>query len=258
MDRRRFLQSCAASALLRPTLPFLAAPLSFARAAQTSSRIRPGEPGWPSDASWERLREAVGGRIIKVASPLDACRDAPAGPECAQLFKRLKNPYFLGDEVALTQSLGWVDGWTSRPSVYAIAAETVDDVVHSVNFARQNNLRLVVKGGGHSYQGTSNAPDSLLIWTRRMNAATLHDAFIGAGCEGRMAPQPAVSIGAGAIWGQVYDAVTTHGGRYVQGGGCLTVGAAGLVLSGGFGSFSKRYGTAAASLLEAEIVTADG
>ena len=47
-------------------------------------------------------------------------------------------------------------------------------------------------------------------------------------------------------------------GRYVQGGGCTTVGVAGLVQSGGFGSFSKRYGMAAASLLEAEVVTADG
>src|SRR6185295_2790187 len=64
--------------------------------------------------------------------------------------------------------------------------------------------------------------------------------------------------GAGCIWGRVYDAVTTHGGRYVQGGGCTTVGVAGLVQGGGFGSYSKAYGLAAASLLEAEIVTADG
>jgi FAD/FMN-containing dehydrogenase len=63
---------------------------------------------------------------------------------------------------------------------------------------------------------------------------------------------------AGAIWGHVYDAVTTKAGRYVQGGGCMTVGVAGLIQSGGFGSFSKAYGMAAASLLEAEIVTADG
>ena len=55
-----------------------------------------------------------------------------------------------------------------------------------------------------------------------------------------------------------YDAVTTKGGRYVQGGGCATVGVAGLIQSGGFGSFSKNYGTAAAALLEAEVVTADG
>ncbi|MBV9065585.1 MAG: BBE domain-containing protein [Methylobacteriaceae bacterium] len=48
------------------------------------------------------------------------------------------------------------------------------------------------------------------------------------------------------------------GGRYVQGGGCLTVGVAGLIQGGGFGSFSKNFGMAAASLLQAEIVTADG
>ena len=57
---------------------------------------------------------------------------------------------------------------------------------------------------------------------------------------------------------QAYTAVTTEGGKYVQGGGCLTVGLAGLMQGGGFGSFSKHYGTAAASLLEAEVVTADG
>jgi FAD/FMN-containing dehydrogenase len=59
-----------------------------------------------------------------------------------------------------------------------VIAKSTDDVVAAINFARRNNLRLVVKGGGHSYQGTSDAADSLLIWTRRMNAVTLHDAFI--------------------------------------------------------------------------------
>jgi FAD/FMN-containing dehydrogenase len=44
----------------------------------------------------------------------------------------------------------------------------------------------------------------------------------------------------------------------VQGGGCTSVGVAGLIQGGGFGSFSKQYGMAAAGLLEAEIVTADG
>ena len=66
-------------------------------------------------------------------------------------------------------------------------------MVAAVNFARENSLRLVVKGGGHSYQGTSNAADSLLVWTRRMNAITVHDAFVGAGCDGSQAPAAAVS-----------------------------------------------------------------
>ncbi|MCC2630115.1 MAG: FAD-binding oxidoreductase, partial [Thermomicrobiales bacterium] len=184
--------------------------------------------------------------------------ESPESATCAHVFDSLQNPYYLGDEVGLTQTLAWVDAWTSRPSVYAVAARTTDEVVAAVNFARKHHLRLVIKGGGHSYQGTSNAADSLLIWTRQMHAITVHDAFVGTGCEGRVESQPAVTVEAGAIWGQVYDAVTTQAGRYVQGGGCLTVGVAGLVQSGGFGSFSKAYGTAAASLLEAEIVTADG
>jgi FAD/FMN-containing dehydrogenase len=116
---------------------------------------------------------------------------------------------------------------------------------------------LVVKGGGHSYQGTSNAPDSLLVWTRYMHDINMHDAFVPHGCK-RTTPSRAVTCGSGAIWMQAYETVTTRGGAYVQGGGCTTVGVAGLVQSGGFGSFSKHYGTAAANLLEAEVVTADG
>ena len=65
-------------------------------------------------------------------------------------------------------------------------------------------------------------------------------------------------MGAGAIWMHTYNEVTTKGGRYVQGGGCGTVGVAGLVQGGGFGTYSKQFGIAGASLLEAEIVTADG
>jgi FAD/FMN-containing dehydrogenase len=246
------------------TIPFLSGmwsslgPKRGLGAVRSHSRVRPGDPAWPSEASWSRLSRDVGGRLVKVQSPFTTCTDVPSSPACAQLFKDLKNPYYLGDEIGLTQSLGWVDAWTSRPSAYAVAAGTPEDIVAAVNFAREHNLRVVVKGGGHGYQGTSSAPDSLLIWTRKMNAVTVHDAFIGAGCAGRREPQQAVTVEAGAIWGQVYDAVTTKADRYVQGGGCLTVGVAGLVQSGGFGSFSKAYGMAAASLLEAEIVTADG
>ena len=217
-----------------------------------------GYPAWPSEASWDQLGREVEGRLIKVRSPLADCVSGSFDANCEHLFKELKNPYYLGDEVGLTQSLGWVGAWTSEPSVYAVAAKTTSDVVAAVNLARTNNLRLVVKGGGHSYQGTSNAADLLLIWTRDMDAVVLHDAFVGAGCAGRVEPQPAVSIEPGAIWGHVYQEVTTKGRRYVQGGGCMTVGVAGLILGGGFGSFSKAYGQAGASLLEAEVVTADG
>jgi FAD/FMN-containing dehydrogenase len=199
------------------------------------------------------LNREVGGRLIEVKSPLAACQTAPTSAECAEFFRKLKNPYYIGDDPALTQTSGWVDAWTSAPSVYAVAAAKTEHVVAAVNFARRHNLRLVVKGGGHSYRGTSCSADSLLIWTRAMNSISLHGAFVAQGCAGKQAPQTAVTIGAGAIWAQADDAVTTKGGRYVQGDGCTTVGVAGLIQSGGFGSFSKNYGLAAAALLEADL-----
>ena len=136
----------------------------------------------------------------------------------------MRNPYFISENPALTETSGWVDAWNSRPSAYAVKVQSTADVVAAVNFARENNLRLVIKGGGHSYQGTSDAPDSLLIWTREMNGITLHDAFVPGGCDATHAPQPAVTIEAGARWFAVYDAVTRRSGRYVQGGGCARMG----------------------------------
>jgi FAD/FMN-containing dehydrogenase len=228
------------------------------RVSRVRSRVRPGDPNWPSLENWENLGQAVGGRLLRPQSPFAACQSAPENVSCREGLRQIKNPFYIGDQVGLTQTSGWADAWTSQSSAYAVAAENTRDVVAAVNFARKHNLRLVVKGGGHSYQGTSQAPDSLLVWMRRMNAIELHDAFVGQGCAGRQAAQPAVTIEAGAMWIDAYDAVSTKGGRYVQGGGCTTVGVAGLIQSGGFGSFSKNYGMAAAALIEAEIVTADG
>lgn len=259
MNRRRFLKSSAAIPLFPVAASqVLTSSVHGAAARRAVRRVRPGDPAWPHEAAWNKLRQAVDGRLIKVESPLAVCAKEPDGAVCEEVLKRLKNPYYIGDQPGLTQTSGWVDAWMSAPSVYAVAANRTEDVVAAVNFARDNHLRLVVKGGGHSYKGTSSSADSLLIWTRSMNSIVLHDAFVARGCAGRQAPQPAVTVGAGTIWKQAYDAVTTRGGRYVQGGGCTTVGVAGLVQSGGFGSFSKNYGTAAAGLLEAEIITADG
>jgi FAD/FMN-containing dehydrogenase len=251
MNRRYFLKAAVA-------IPFAAPAWAQTAPGAPFSRARPGQPAWPSDADWAGLGQAVGDRLVKVKPALDVCRDAADGAACRDVFRGLKNPYYIGDDMSLTQTTGWVDAWTAEPSAYAVAAQRIEDVVAAVNFAREKNLRLVVKGGGHSYLGTSNAPDSLLLWTRAMNKVVMHDTFVARGCAGRQAAQPAVSVGAGAIWMHTYNTVTTKGGRYVQGGGCGTVGVAGLVQGGGFGSYSKNYGTAAGSLLEAEIVTADG
>ncbi len=247
MNRRAALKAVGAAALM----------LRRGIAATTQKvRRRPSDAAWPSRAAWKRLTDSVGGNLIPVDFPLAAVKTQPASAAAKAVMANIRNPYYIGDQPGLTQTLGWVDAWTTQPSVYAVAARNAQDIAAAVNFARENALRLVVKGGGHSYQGTSNAPDSLLIWTRHMHDIEMHPAFVPQGSN--LAPQPAVTIGAGAIWMQAYEAVTTKGGKYVQGGGCTTVGVAGLIQSGGFGSFSKHYGTAAAGLLEAEVVTSDG
>jgi len=221
-------------------------------------RVRPGDPGWPSPAIWDGLSHTLEGRLIKVKPLLAACQLQLESRDCKDMLNNLSNPYFLDGEPAGTESSGWVDAWQSAASAYAVAVRSTADVVATVNFARTHRLRLVVKGGGHSYLGGSNAPDSLLVWMRPMDSVALHDSFVPRGCAGRVSGQRAVTVGTGARWLAVYNAVTTAAGRYVQGGGCTTVGVAGHVLGNGFGSFSKRYGAAGAALLEAEIVTADG
>src|SRR5665213_408066 len=115
MKRRQLLKGAAA-------FPF------FTQANATPfSRVRPGQPGWPSDAAWEGFGRAIDGRLAKVRPSLDACRVDPVGEACRDLFRELKNPYFIGDDPSLTQTMGWVDAWTSQPSTYAVAARSTRD-----------------------------------------------------------------------------------------------------------------------------------
>ena len=241
MKRRKFVKAAMLlSGLFVDTRALFAAHEKYAGKFHPVRRVRPGDALWPSEQKWNQLKKLVKGNLVKLTSPLTTCKESPSSAACEAFFKDLRNPYFIGDNPALTQTSGWLDAWQSQPSAYAVAATRTADVVAAVNFARKNNLRLVVKGGGHSYQGTSSSADSLLVWTRAMNRIVVHDAFVAKGLEGKQKPQPAVTVEAGAMWWHIYNEVTTKKGRYVQGGGCATVGVAGLIQSGGFGSFSKK------------------
>jgi FAD/FMN-containing dehydrogenase len=256
MRRREFLATTALGAVqLAIGAGAITAPLPDPKDVR---RVRPGEPGWPTDQQWKSLSDQVGGRLVKVTPTLDSCVNDPTGDRCTQVFKELRNPYFIGDDYSLTQTCGWLNAWRAQPSAYVVIAESASDVASAIKFAMRHNLRLVVRGGGHSYLGTSTAPDSLMVWTRKIRDIMIRDSFIPMGAPDDTPPLLAVTVGAGAIWIHVYDAVTTRHKRYVQGGGCATVGVGGFILGGGFGSYSKKYGTGAASLLEAEVVTADG
>jgi len=201
---------------------------------------KPSEPCWPSAAEWNTLRGQLAGQLVQPGAPVESA-----------------NPFALQDDVAATQSRGWIDAWTRAASPYAVVAENANDIAAAVRFASAHHIRIAIKGTGHDYLGRSTNADALLIWTHHMRAIDVSDAFVQHGCS--VPAVPAVTVGAGTRWIEAYRAVSVDHGRYVQGGGCTSVGVAGGFLQGGgFGSWSKEFGVAAGSLLEAEVVTADG
>jgi len=71
-------------------------------------RRRPSDANWPPQAAWKRLHDAVEGNLIPVEFPLEACVKDLASAGCQNLIKDIHNPYFIGDQPGLTQTVGWV------------------------------------------------------------------------------------------------------------------------------------------------------
>ena len=126
MYRRELLRGAAALPLLAlPALP------SAPKAPRTGpaprprahlARVRPGDPGWPSEAGWQKLKDAVGGNLIAVHSLFAACEKEPGAAACREATENIHNPFYVGDQPAGTQVSGWLDAWTPAPSVYAVKA----------------------------------------------------------------------------------------------------------------------------------------
>ncbi|MET9701091.1 FAD-binding oxidoreductase [Streptomyces sp. NPDC006529] len=131
-----------------------------------------------------------------------------------------------------------------RPAVIA-RCESEADVVTAVRFARELDLKIAVRGGGHSVAGDGLGDGALVVDLRRMNEVTVHPA---AG---------AVRVGGGALMGDLDRAcapyaVATTGGRV------STTGVGGLVLGGGSGWLDRAFGLSVDNLLGVDLVTADG
>src|SRR5690242_16552250 len=134
MNRRKFLKHAASF----PVLPALAPLLAKISPQQISTptagrsafrRVRPSDPGWPTAAQWDALKNQVGGRLIPVTDPLAPCKSSPASSAaCVDRMAELKNPFWLSETPGATQIAGWLDAWTSVPSVYAVAARSAQDV----------------------------------------------------------------------------------------------------------------------------------
>jgi len=136
--------------------------------------------------------------------------------------------------------------WNARfdrtPDLIVQCANT-DDVVASVNFAREEGHPLSVKGGGHDYAGNTVGEGGILIDLSPMRGITVDP-------EGRRAV-----VEAGATWAGV-DAATQAHGLVTPGGTVSSVGVAGFTLGGGAGWLTRKFGMAVDNLLAAEVVTA--
>ncbi len=131
-----------------------------------------------------------------------------------------------------------------RPALIARCAGA-DDVVACVRFARQHDLLVAVRGGGHNIAGNAVCDGGLMIDLSRMKAVHVDAA------------KKTVRVEGGATLGDLDQATQEHG-LATPTGINSTTGVAGLTLGGGFGWLSRKYGLSIDNLLSASVVTAAG
>ncbi|MEV2217889.1 FAD-binding oxidoreductase [Streptomyces sp. NPDC050997] len=129
----------------------------------------------------------------------------------------------------------------------AVIAQCVDetDVVRTVRFARDLDLPIAVRGGGHSVAGMALGDGAVVIDLRHMRAVTVDPAA------------EAVRVAGGATMSDMDRATQPHG-LATTGGRASTTGVGGFVLGGGTGWLDRSCGLAVDNLLGVELVTADG
>ena len=126
-----------------------------------------------------------------------------------------------------------------------VQCATAGDVAAAVDFARESELALAVRGGGHSVPGFGTVDDGVVADLSGMRAVTVDPAKRTARAQG------------GATWGD-FNAATHEYGLATTGGIISTTGVAGLTLGGGIGYLARGFGLSCDNLVSAEIVTADG
>ena len=154
-------------------------------------------------------------------------------------------------QVLLPASEGYEDArriWNGmidrHPAIITRCAGTAD-VVAAVKFARENDLLLSVKGGGHNVSGNAVCEGGMMIDLSEMRGVHADPVRCRARAEG------------GATWGD-FDAETQIEGLATTGGLISATGVAGLTLGGGIGWLSPSYGLACDNLVSIDLVTADG
>lgn len=152
------------------------------------------------------------------------------------------------------------DPWTAqdRPCLlgnyvrYAVNVSGPDDIAAAVTFAREKNVRLVIRNTGHDYQGRSTGAGALAVWTHYLKDITPvqwnTSDYTGT----------ALKVGAGVQGYELIEAASALG-RVAISGECPTVGVAGgYTQNGGHSALSTNFGLGADQTLSMEVVTASG
>ena len=132
-----------------------------------------------------------------------------------------------------------------RHPAVVVRAASAHDVTAAVNFARENELDLAVRGGGHSVPGFGTCDDGVALDLSGMRGVTVDPKNRTARAQG------------GATWGNFNDATHVHG-LATTGGIISTTGVGGLTLGGGIGYLARGFGLSCDNLISADVVTADG
>jgi FAD/FMN-containing dehydrogenase len=131
-----------------------------------------------------------------------------------------------------------------RPALVVRCADAAD-VIAAVRFARENDLEIAVRGGGHNVSGNAMSDGGLTIDLSRINNVHVDPV------------KRTAWVGGGALWRDV-DHATHAFGLATPTGIIGTTGVGGLTLGGGFGHLSRSLGLACDNLLSADVVTATG
>ena len=138
----------------------------------------------------------------------------------------------------------WNGAIDRRPRLIARCAGA-DDVHHALAFARERDLPVTVRGGGHSVMGHAVDDDAVMIDLSLMKGVAVDPATRIARAAG------------GVLWSEL-DLATQRHGLATTGGPVSHVGIGGLTLGGGFGHLMRRHGLTVDNLRAVELVTAEG
>lgn len=158
---------------------------------------------------------------------------------------RLRGEVLRTGDAGYEEARGVWNGMIDRRPALMVRAARVADVINSVDFARENDLVLAVRGGGHNVAGTAVAEGGLVI-----DLSAMKDV--------RVDPERRTVRAEGGVTIGELDRKTQAFGLATPMGVVSETGIAGLTLGGGIGWLRRKYGLSSDNLLSVDVVTADG